>query len=300
MHSTQTLSILYDVTHRIQIHSIYLLFMSMLPPITIFAVLGALSIGLLFGYLVGNKRVRRLRRQLQKDFNQQSLQLLDVKSDLSKLAKKRDQFARKDRVLKLALKKLADATVLTNKFNLVSQTQERKHFIQTAKLQVSAAEARQQAQRAAKIATTATSQLKKLEALYTQTINAPVPKSYGQGESVKVSVVDQHSPKISEDAVARVTNRDLMRFSRIGSSNEEQRFNSDQQRSDSLQSIAGITAELERTLNAAGIHHIEQLATISDRELIGLPIPITEPQSVAARAYWKSGAKEWMVQRSNG
>ena len=268
--------------------------MSELPPIAIFAMLLALSIGALIGYLVGSKRARKQRRRLQSELNQQSLQLLDVKTDLSKLEKRRDQFARKDRVLKLTMQKLADASVLTDKFDLVIQGQERKHFMQTARLQVAAAEARQQAQRAAKVATTATDRLKKLEALYTQTITAPEPKSYGQGESVTVSVVDQHSPEMSEDAVARVSNRDLMRFSKKSSSNEGQLFSAD-----SLQSIAGITAELERTLNAAGIHHIEQLATISDRELIGLPIPITEPQSVAARANWKSGAKEWLDQRRN-
>ena len=269
--------------------------MSMLPPTTLVVVLIALVLGSLLGYLVGNKRHRKQRRRLQKELNQQSLQLLDFKTDLAKLEKKRDQFDRKDRVLKLTLKKLADASVLTNKFDLNTQAQERKHFMQVSKLQVAAAEARQQAKRAAKVATTATVQLKKLEALYTQTINAPEPKSYGQGESVKVSVVDQHSPEHSNDTASRVSNRDLARFSRTGSSNEEQLFSGD-----SLQSISGITAELERTLNAAGIHHIEQLATISDRELIGLPIPITEPQSVAARANWKSGAKEWMDQRSNG
>ncbi|MEE9333716.1 MAG: hypothetical protein V3U65_06460 [Granulosicoccaceae bacterium] len=268
--------------------------MTALPPITLFAVLLALGIGVLIGNLVGNKRGRKQRRQLHRDLNQQGLQLLEVNTQLSKLKKNRDQFARKDRVLKLTLKKLADATILTNESDLTTQALERKHFMQTSRLQVAAAEARHQAQRAAKVATTATSRLKKLEALYTQTINAPEPKSYGQGESVQVSVMDQHSPEISEDTSSRVSNRDLMRLSQMSSSNEEQCFSVD-----SLQSIAGITAELERTLNAAGIHRIEQLASISDRELIGLPIPTTEPQSVAARANWKSGAKEWMDQRSN-
>jgi len=273
--------------------------MSMLPPITILMMLLALSIGALIGYLIGSKRARKQRRWLQGELNQNSLQLLDIKTDLSKLEKQRDQFARKDRVLKLTMKKLAAANVLTKKFDLVFQDQERKHFMQTARLQVAAAEARQQAQRAAKVATTAAGRLKKLETLYTQTINAPEPKSYGHGESVKVSVVDQHSPEISKDAAARVSNRDLMRLSQMISSNEGQLFRADNLSADSLQSIAGITAELERTLNAAGIHNIEQLATISDRELIGLPIPITEPQSVAVRANWKSGAKEWLDQRRN-
>ncbi len=268
--------------------------MSTLPPIALFAMLLAVSIGAAIGYLVGSKRARKQRRRLQNELNQQSLQMLDVKSDLSQLEKMRDQFERKDRVLKLTMQKLADASVLTENFDRVIQGQERKHFMQTAQLQVAAAEARQQAKRAANVATTATERMKKLEALYTQTIEAPEPKSYGQGESVKVSVVDQHPPEQSTDSAARVSNRDLMRFSKMSSSNEGQLFSAD-----SLQSIAGITAELERTLNAAGIHHIEQLANISDRELIGLPVPITEPQSVAARANWKSGAKEWLDQRRN-
>lgn len=277
------------------IQSAFRLTMSVLSPIVVLIALLAAIAGALLGHFIGNKRTRKQRRQLQQDLNQQSLQLLDIKADLTKLEKQRDQFARKDRVLKLTLKKLADVTALTTKLELSTQTQKRQHFMQLSQLRVAAAEARQQAQRAAKIATIATAQLKKLEAHYTQTINAPKPKSYGQGESVKVSVVDQHLPDVTKDAVTRVSNRDLMRLSLMGSSNEGQRFSAD-----SLQAIAGISPELERTLNDAGIHHIEQLATISDRALLGLPIPVEEAQSVASRANWKSGAKEWMLQRSNG
>ena len=236
--------------------------MSVLSPLVILIVLLTAIAGALLGHLIGNKRTRKQRRQLQHDLNQQSLQMLDIKADLTKLEKRRDQFARKDRVLKLTLKKLAVVTELTNKLKVDTQTQERQHFMQMSRLRVAAAESRQQAQRAAKIATIATAQLKKLEAHYTQTVNAP--------------------------------NRDLMRLSRKSSSNEGQRFSAD-----SLQAIAGISPELERTLNDAGIHHIEQLAAISDRALIDLPIPITEAQSIASRANWKSGAKEWMVQRTN-
>ena len=219
----------------------------------------AVIIGALLGYFIGNRRVRKLRRQLQRDFNQQSLQLLETNTALTKLAKRRDQFDRKDRVLKLTMQRLSSVTALTNKIKQHNQTQKRKHFIELSKLKLATAEARQQAQRAARVATNATEQLMKLEAHYPQ------------------------------------TNQDLMQLSSLSSSNEGHLFSAN-----SLQSIAGITAEVERTLNAVGIHHIEQLATISDRELIGLPIPINEPQSVATRANWKSGAKEWMDRQSNG
>jgi len=269
--------------------------MSAFTPLTIAVVLFALIAVAFISYVLGTKRSRLQRRILQTDLNRQSLELLDIKADLAKLEKKRDQFARKDRVLKLTLRRLASVTALTRDFDHHKRKTERKHFMEVSRLQVAAAEARQQALRAAKVATTKSKQLKKLETLYTQTINAPSPKSYGQGDSVKVSVVDQHAANVSKESVARVSNRDLRRLSKMQSSNEGQVFSAD-----SLQAIAGISPSLEQTLNRVGIHHIEQLASISDRELIELPIPRTEAASVATRANWKSGAKQWLQHRSNG
>jgi len=269
--------------------------MDAFTPVTVVVLFLAVLLAALIGYWIGTRRSRLQRRVLKTAYNTQSLELLDIKANLTKLEKKRDQFSRKDRVLKLTLKKLASATALTKTFESHRQSVDRKHFMQVSRLQVAAAEARQQALRATKIANKKSSQLKKLETLYTQTITAPSPKSYGLGETVKVSVVDQHAPELKNESVARVSNRDLRRLSKMRSSNEGQVFGTN-----SLQAIACISPALERTLNQIGIHHIEQLASISDRELIELPIPKSEAASVATRANWKSGAKEWLQQRSNG
>lgn len=256
-----------------------------------------LIVGIALGYVIGSKSARKQRRALQNDLNQQSLKFLDLKSDLKKLEKSRDQFSRKDRLLKHTLQKLADQQKESAKFDEHTQRQSRQHYLETSRLQVAAAEARQQARRAANAAALATRQLHELKkrSNRTQTIQAPNPKSYGQSDPVKVSVVDQHSPAVGKETVSRVSNRDSVRLSRLRSSNEGQRYGDD-----SLQAINGICAALERSLNEAGIHGIEQLANISDRELIELHIPANQAQTVATRAHWKTGAKELLQQRSNG
>ncbi len=271
--------------------------MSTLLTSNLYLVMLAMGFGLIIGYLFGGKSARRQRRKLQQELNQQSLAYLDIKSALTALEKRRDQFDRKDRLLKHSLEKLSAAEKEKATFDAALRAQERKHYTESTRLQVAAAEARQQATRAADIAGSATRQLKRLEKLSinTQTIHAPEPKSYGLGDHVKVSVVDQHVPSVTKETVSRVSNRDSAKLTRLHSSNEERRY-----QNDSLQAINGIGPALERTLNQAGIHRIEQLANITDRELIDLRIPTDEAHNVAARAHWKIGAKELMDQRSSG
>ncbi len=270
--------------------------MSALPQTYLALAVLTLIVGIALGYVIGSKSSRKHRRELQHDLNQQSLKYLDLKSDLNKLEKSRDQFSRKDRLLKHTLQKLADLQKKSQQFDEKTERLTRQHYLESSRLQVAAAEARQQARRAANAASLATRQLHRLEKLTnnTQTIQAPKPKSYGHGDPVNVSVVDQHSPAVSKETVSRVSNRDSVRLSQLRSSNEGKRYSDD-----SLQAISGICAAVERSLNEAGIHGIEQLANISDRELIELHIPANQAQTVAARAHWKTGAKELLQQRSN-
>jgi len=218
---------------------------------------------LIVGYLVGTRHARKQRREMQREFNQQNLEILEVKSKHAKLSKFMGQTERKNRLLKLTLKQLSDAKqrgdMLEGRLNQI----EKQHYIKTSRLRLLATNATDKARRAANIASRATNRVKELEkAVPTQTINAPPPKSYGQAAAVPVRVVDQHSPAAQQNSVKRVSNRDSARFTRLRSSNEETRFNSV-----NLQAIDGIDGSVEKKLNQVGIHHVEQLANMSDSDL---------------------------------
>jgi hypothetical protein len=64
--------------------------------------------------------------------------------------------------------------------------------------------------------------LKRLEraSSVTQTIEVPSPKSYGIGQAVTVSVVDQARPGGSSETIKPVSNRDSARLTKLRSSNE--------------------------------------------------------------------------------
>jgi len=255
---------------------------------------GCLIIGILLGFTLGSRRARRTRREIQQAFNSQSLELLDIKSEHSRLKKKLAQSPRKDRLLRLVLRRLQEAEAEVASASSTVQSQERRHYIERARLRMIAVNTQEKAKRATLIALRATQHLKRLEQASpsTQTITAPEPKSYGQGESVTVSVVDQHTPNTRQEAVTRVSNRDSARLAKLRSSNEGQRFNPD-----NLQAIRGISPALERSLNQAGIHRVEQLANMSDSELDALSLAVGHGKEPEHGADWAGGARELLRQQ---
>lgn len=251
---------------------------------------------LLIGYFIGSRHSRKQQRDLQRELNQQSLDMLDVKSEHSKLRKFLGQTQRKDRLLKLTLKQLKDANQRANLLQKRLNHIEKQHYIKTSRLRLLATHASDKARRATKIAARATSHLKQLEKNLPakQTINAPPPKSYGQAAAVPVHVVDQHPPEAQKDAIMRVSNRDSARFTRLRSSNEEQRFNSA-----NLQAIDGIGPSVEKKLNQAGIHRVEQLANMSDSDLAALSVVVGVDNNTDQENYtaaWKGGAQRLLGQ----
>lgn len=181
-----------------------------------------LTAGLLIGYGLGARRARRVKKRVLQQLNVQSLELLDTKSTLSALKNYVAQNERKDRLLKLSLRKLQESQsrVKTLSDNLLSQ--HNKHFIEQSRLRLVAVESRETAVKAAAIARKATIHLKRLEEAspVTQTIEAHELKSYGCGEPVTVSVVDQARLDTPADAANPVTNRDSVRLAKLHSSNE--------------------------------------------------------------------------------
>ena len=86
-------------------------------------------------------------------------------------------------------------------------------------------ESKQRAKRAALAARNASFRLRLLEKALPQmqTITAPEPKSYGQGEAVTVSVVDKHAPVAKREQANALSHRDLHRLAALKSSNEQVR-----------------------------------------------------------------------------
>jgi len=264
--------------------------MEFLPPTNLIILALCVVAAAIVGYLLGARQSRSQKKELLRELNKQSLDMLDVKSKHSKLSKFLGQSKRKDRLLRHTLKELKAANQRAELYSTRLARIEKQHFIKSSRLRLLATQATEKARRATKIANTATAQLKKIEkAVPTQTINAPPPKSYGQGAAVPVRVVDQQSPEAQIQSAVRVSNRDSARFTRMRSSNEGQRFNSA-----NLQAIEGIDHNVEQKLNSAGIHRIEQLANMSDSDLEELSIAFgvsTTDETQNYTAAWKGGAQ---------
>lgn len=249
--------------------------------------LGLVFAALVIGYLVGSRVSRSEKRQLRRDLNKQSLDMLDVKSEHTKLSKFLAQGKRKDRLLRHTLKELKAANQRADLLASRLAKVEKQHFIKASRLRLLATHSSDKARRATAIAAKAAARLKHLEKnLPTQTINAPPPKSYGQAAAVPVRVVDKHSPDAQTQAAVRVSNRDSARLTRLKSSNEEQRFNSA-----NLQAIDGIDQNVEQKLNKAGIHRIEQLANMSDSELAALSTVVADKGDEQAQQNYTAALK---------
>lgn len=188
-----------------------------------------LVIGVIAGYLVGVRLSKSRRRQMQRSLNETNLELLDVRTENRQLSQFLGAAERKDRLLKLTLKKLKLGNLATNALHKNQQNIDRKHFIEKSRLNLAAIEANQRAKKAAAVARKASFRLRLLERALPQlqTITAHEPKSYGQGEAVTVSVVDKHGPAATRDHANQVSNRDLHRLTSMQPSNEQVRTRPD-------------------------------------------------------------------------
>jgi len=185
--------------------------------------------GLIIGYQIGARRGRDRRRALQQELNHQSLELLDARGDHKRLVRFLGAAKRKDRLLKLTLIKLKSSNALVRTLRKQFKDAERRHYIETSRLNMSLMESRQRVKQATEVAKEACFRLRLLEKALPQlpTITAPEPKSYGHGEAVTVSVVDQHTPGARQEQVSQVGNRDLQRLTNLEPSNEQVRTRSD-------------------------------------------------------------------------
>lgn len=154
--------------------------------------------------------------------NTRSLELLEVKSTLSEHKKCDQQLLHQDRVLKLTLEKLAHSTRHSAALEQQIVSKENKHYVEVSRLRLQTIEAKESAKLANSLASKATLHLERLEKAspITQTIEAREPKSYGCGNPVKVSVVDQARIDGTSESALQVSNRDSAKLSKLHSSNE--------------------------------------------------------------------------------
>lgn len=177
---------------------------------------------LLVGYALGCRRARSVRRRVLREMNAQSIELLDARSSLSKLENYASRQQRRDRLLKMTLRKLQEANASCQQLSDKFDAEKKLHYSETSRLRLQVVESHEKAVKATEIAHRVAAHLQRLEKAspITQTIEAPEPKSYGCGEPVTVSVVDQARLETPSDAIMPVSNRDSARLTRMRSSNE--------------------------------------------------------------------------------
>ncbi|MBX2837261.1 MAG: hypothetical protein KTR35_10435 [Gammaproteobacteria bacterium] len=194
-----------------------------LPSIqSLFPLVALLLIGLLLGYLLGSARALKKRRLLQRELNTKTVAALEGSTKLKKAHRLVENAQRQQSMVKLLMQQLRESKEANAKLSESLTTQERAHYISQARLKMETAEAVQRARKSTEVAQKATRhlQLLKQSVRATQTIEAPEPKSYGHGDSVPVSVVDQQAPDTRRQVATRVSNRDSQRLAQLRSSNE--------------------------------------------------------------------------------
>lgn len=279
--------------------------MAILVPTNLIWLTAYLIIAVVIGYFVGARHSRKQQKEMLKDFNKQSLAMLDVKSNHSKLSKLLGQSERKDRVLKLTLKQLKEAKQHAALMERKLKHAEKSHYIKTSRLRLLTSHSTQKAKAATNRAVKATAKAKQATAIavkatnYVKQLEKQLPQRqaskrtastpYSHAAAAKVRPIERPRANHSMDSIAQVSSRNSAKLSQLRPSNNSgYRFNSS-----NLQAIDGISPSVEKKLNQAGIHRVEQLATMSDSDLAALSIFVTgknhSPDSYSSD--WKGDAQ---------
>lgn len=199
---------------------------------------------LLIGYALGARRGRRIKRELLQDLTSQSLELLDTRASLHCLERYAAQQERKDKLLKLSLRKLQQVNGRNEHMAHLMSRQNKQHYVESSRLRMHAVEYREKALQFASIARQATAQLKRLQdasssaqftqhnqfnqpsqstqhnhsalpAQSTQIVEAMDTTPPGNGQPVRVGVVSRPPPNARDEAVSTVANRDADRLTSL-------------------------------------------------------------------------------------
>lgn len=205
-------------------------------------------------YALGRRHSRRARRELQRTLGGRELELLEARAEIARLGQSLADIPKRERMLRMAMRRLSEA-----------RERERHAFVERSRLTLALAESGARLRAAVALARRASARVRELETAQgaTGTITACAPKSYGNGTPVTVSVVDHETPEARLDGASRVPHRERARFARLPPSNEARTSAAD---GGELSAIDGLAAADEHRLNAFGIHRLEQLAALDERE----------------------------------
>lgn len=264
-----------------------------------FGCLATAIFSLLIGYALGARRSRNSRRQLQRSLSGRSIELLESRSEVVRLEARLAEQPRHENVIRLALSRLTAARRIA-----------RQRFVSESAARLACAEAEARARRAARLARLAAARVRILEseAGATGTITTCAPKSYGNGQSVTVSVVDHETQEARHDAAGRVPHQDRVRLASLLSSNEARCTRSDDHAAtpaaepvgapSGLRLIDGLVADDENRLNAVGIHDLAQLAELTEPEQLALRHLIDNPSGPRPLGAWIGTARALLGSQS--
>jgi len=177
---------------------------------------------LFVGYWLGGIRGKIVRRNSLRELNSQSLELLEAKKSYSVKTNRAEEFARQERLLKLALSQAKQSSEQLKQLHKKMETQTKKLHVDRSYLRLKASQSHDRAVMAANIARKATQELKKLElAAVAKQRSTRLSKHTASSSNLRSAAeFRQRNLNAYTDVVRRVSNRDSARLAKLKSSNE--------------------------------------------------------------------------------
>lgn len=179
-------------------------------------------ISLLFGFWLGGRHGRMVKRESLNELNTKSLEMLEIKSKVNAIKEAAAEADRKERLLNLTLKQLQESKEQTKSMRQLMITQGKKQYIDESYLRLKAIKSHEKAIKATSLARKATEQLKRWEAAIPaiQAMKQTNDALSSQTTHSSVDVFDNRRVNGAHDVVRRVSNRDSRRLAKLKSSNE--------------------------------------------------------------------------------
>jgi len=163
-----------------------------------------------------------VRRNSLRELNTQSLELLEAKKSYSIKTNRAEEFARQQRLLKLALSQARQSSERFKQLHKKMETLVKKQHVDRSFLRLKAAQSHDKAVKAASIARKATQDLKKLELAVVAKRRSPRLSKHTADSNNPRSEAGfrQRNLNAYNDVVRRVSNKDSARLAKLKSSNE--------------------------------------------------------------------------------
>ncbi len=260
--------------------------------------------GVVFGFVTGSKRAHRTVRRLERDLNRQRLAALDRNAELLEIERQNERCERLERVMRLILARHEKVNTRAKKRNAALVAREKQHQVEVTSLELQVAKLEERCETVTTIARRVTMQLKRAENRVSTTEQADTPALVSQEDVVLQESASRHYVEarrvgnryVDRDENGSVSERVAYAPHRDSAAPMRPQANRDQRRlpTESLQVIRGIDMQTEQKLNAAGIHRVEQLATLSEVELADLRASMGLVNGHDHSRSWVGGARELM------